>query len=166
MSCNSSNFAQLLWKHWRCACGFWKCMDTIWKIDILLTLFIFSSPELKAQVRFLAHLSSKLKWAFLIAFCLPSVCPLNIYIFDFFRTAGPILTRLGTKLPWAKGIQNCTNEGPPPSSRGDNSKRVKIHWKLLKIFSWTSRPISIKLGTNHPSVKGIQNCTYQGPGPF
>jgi hypothetical protein len=34
---------------------------------------------------------------------------------------------------------------------------------LKKIFfSTTSRPISIKLGTNHPYVKGIQNCTNQG----
>jgi hypothetical protein len=38
---------------------------------------------------------------------------------------------------------------------------------LKKIFfSRTSRPISIKLGTNHPYVKGIQNCPNQGPGPF
>jgi hypothetical protein len=38
---------------------------------------------------------------------------------------------------------------------------------LKKIFfSRTSKPISIKLGTNHPLVKGIQNCTNQGPGPF
>jgi hypothetical protein len=100
---------------------------------------------------FLAHLSWKLKWAFLIVRRL-SVCLLNIYIFNFFfRTAGPILTRLGTKHPWAKGIQNCTDEGQPPSPRGDNSERVKIHWKLLKIvFSRTSRTISIKLDTNHP----------------
>jgi hypothetical protein len=33
-------------------------------------------------------------------------------------------------------------------------------------FSRTSRPISIKLGTNHPWVKGILNCTNEGPGPF
>jgi hypothetical protein len=38
---------------------------------------------------------------------------------------------------------------------------------LKKIFfSRTSKPISIKLGTNHPQVEGIQNCTNQGPGPF
>jgi hypothetical protein len=37
---------------------------------------------------------------------------------------------------------------------------------LKKIFSITSRPISLKLGTNYPEVKGIQNCTNQGPGPF
>jgi hypothetical protein len=32
-----------------------------------------------------------------------------------------------------------------------------------KIFSRTSKPISMKLGTNHPSVKGIQECTNEGP---
>jgi hypothetical protein len=41
-------------------------------------------------------------------------------------------------------------EGDSTSPRGDNSKRVKIHWKFLKIFSRTSRSISIKLGTNYP----------------
>ena len=50
----------------------------------------------------------------------------NLRIF-FSRTTGPILSRLGTEHPWAKGTQNCTNEGQPPSRRGDNSKRVKIH---------------------------------------
>jgi hypothetical protein len=38
---------------------------------------------------------------------------------------------------------------------------------LKKIFFLrTSRPISIKLGTNHPYVKRIHNYTNQGPGPF
>jgi hypothetical protein len=37
---------------------------------------------------------------------------------------------------------------------------------LEKFFSRTSRPISMKLGTNHPWVKGIPNCTNQVPGPF
>jgi hypothetical protein len=27
-------------------------------------------------------------------------------------------------------------------------------------------PISIKLGTNYPWIKGILNCSYQGPGPL
>jgi hypothetical protein len=54
-----------------------------------------------------------------------------------------------------------------PSPRGDNSKRVKIHWKFLKIFFFrTSKPISVKLGTNHPWVKGILNCSNKGPDPF
>jgi hypothetical protein len=37
---------------------------------------------------------------------------------------------------------------------------------LKKIFSRTSRPISIKLGINHPWVKGILNCLHKGPGPL
>ena len=34
------------------------------------------------------------------------------------------------------------------------------------IFSTTNRPISIKLGTNHPWSKEILNCTNKGPGPL
>jgi hypothetical protein len=39
---------------------------------------------------------------------------------------------------------------------------------ILKIifFSRTSRTISIKLGINHPWVKGILNCSNKGPGPL
>jgi hypothetical protein len=37
---------------------------------------------------------------------------------------------------------------------------------LKKIFSRTSRPISIKLGINHPWVKGILNCSNKGSGPL
>jgi hypothetical protein len=32
-----------------------------------------------------------------------------------------------------------------------------------KFFSRTGRPISIKLGTNHPWVKEIFDCTNKGP---
>jgi hypothetical protein len=35
-----------------------------------------------------------------------------------------------------------------------------------KIFSRTSRPISIKLGTNNPCVNRILNCSNKGPGSF
>jgi hypothetical protein len=38
---------------------------------------------------------------------------------------------------------------------------------LKKIFfSSTSRLISIKLGTNHPYVTGILNCSNKGPSPL
>jgi hypothetical protein len=33
-----------------------------------------------------------------------------------------------------------------------------------KFFSRTSRPITIKLGMNHPWVQGILNCSNEGPG--
>ena len=86
----------------------------------------------------------------------------------FSRTTGPILTRLGTNHPWVEGIEVCSYEGDNPSPRGDNSKRVKIHWIFfLRIFIFrTSRPNSIKLGTNYPWMKGIQVCSNKGPGPL
>jgi hypothetical protein len=38
---------------------------------------------------------------------------------------------------------------------------------LKTIFSSrTSRPISIKFGTNHPWVKRIKDCSKDGPGSF
>jgi hypothetical protein len=37
---------------------------------------------------------------------------------------------------------------------------------LTKIFSRTSRLISIKLGTKHPWVKGIPIFSNKGPGPL
>ena len=40
--------------------------------------------------------------------------------------------------------------------KGDNYEKVKIHLQNLKIFSRTTGPISTKLGTKHPLVKGIQ----------
>jgi hypothetical protein len=58
-------------------------------------------------------------------------------------------------------------EGDGPSPRGDNCERVKIHRNFFKIFfPRTSRPKSIKLGTNYPLVKRIQVCSNKGPGPL
>ena len=69
---------------------------------------------------------------------------------------------------WNKKQRNldCRNEGGCFTPRGGNSKRVRMHWKSLKIFSRTSGPISIKLGTNHSWVKEILNCSNKGPGPL
>jgi hypothetical protein len=54
-------------------------------------------------------------------------------------------------------IQVCSNKGWCPSLRGDNSKRVKIHKKYLKIFFFrTTGPISTRLGTNHSWGEGIE----------
>jgi hypothetical protein len=143
----------------------------------IIVLFNSRMLEQMSLGWFLAHLSWKLKWAILIAGCplsvRPSVrltvCPsVNFYIFDFFsRTTKPISTRLLTDHPWGKGFQVCSNEGDRPSPRGDNSKRVKMYCKFLKIFfSRTSRPNSIKLDTNYPWDKGIQVCSNKGPGPL
>jgi hypothetical protein len=84
----------------------------------------------------------------------------------FSRTTGPILTRLGTNHPWRKRIQFYIKEVDSPSLRGDNSERVQIHRTFLKIFSRTSGPKSIKLGTNYPLVRRIQVCSNKGPGPL
>ena len=85
----------------------------------------------------------------------------------FSRTNEPISTKLGTKHPWVKGIQVCSNEGPRPFPRGDNNEIAKIHWRNSKIFfSRTNEPISTKLGTKHPWVKGIQVCSNEGPCSF
>jgi hypothetical protein len=83
----------------------------------------------------------------------------------FSRATWPILTRLNTNHPWVKGIQVCSKEGDSPSPRGDNSERVKMHRKFLRIFfSRISWPKSIKLGTNYPWMKGIYVCSNKGPG--
>ena len=34
-------------------------------------------------------------------------------------------TKLGTKHPWVKGIQVCSNEGLRPFTRGDNNEKAK-----------------------------------------
>ena len=66
-----------------------------------------------------------------------------------------------------KGIQVCSNEGPWPFPRGDNNEIAKIHWWNFKIFfSRTTWPISTKLGTKHPWLKGIQDRSKVGPRPF
>ena len=43
------------------------------------------------------------------------------------RTNGPISTKLGTKHPWVKGSQVCSNKGPLPFPRGENNEILKIH---------------------------------------
>jgi hypothetical protein len=67
-----------------------------------------------------------------------------------------------------EGIQVGSNEGGFPFPRGDNtcSKRVKIHWIFLKIFSRTRRPNSIKLNATYPWVKGSQVYLNKGPCPL
>jgi hypothetical protein len=53
-----------------------------------------------------------------------------------------------------------------PHLQGEIISKSKNTQKFLKkIFSRTSMPISRKVSTNHPSVKGIQNCSNTGPSP-
>jgi hypothetical protein len=60
------------------------------------------------------------------------------------------------------GIQVCSNEGESPSSRGDNSKRVRLHCNLKKMFSRTSQPKAIKLGTNYRCVREFKFVQIKG----
>jgi hypothetical protein len=102
--------------------------DGVW-MTIRTEQYIFSSTELKAQVSY----SDRPLSVVCLAGRLSVRLSVNFYIFDFFsRTTGPILTRLGTNHFWGEGILNCSNEGDYNclSSRGDNSKRVKIHWNF------------------------------------
>ena len=78
---------------------------------------------------FLAYLSWKLKWAFLIN-CCPSICLWTFHIFIFFsRTTGTISAKLSTKHPWLVRIHVYTNKGPRPFLKGDNNEIAKIHWR-------------------------------------
>jgi hypothetical protein len=125
-------FSDADWLICSCVWMFFHCIIvSVSRLTILSLVYCYLTQT------FLAHLSWKLKWAILIAFCLSSVfLYVNFYIFDLFsRTTGPILTKLGTNHPWgswSEGIQFCPNEGDWLSPRGHNSKRVKIQWQFLK----------------------------------
>jgi hypothetical protein len=64
-----------------------------------------------------------------------------------------------------KGFQVCSNKGLSPLQRGDNHKNVKMEWGHLKIFSRSTGPILIRIGTNHPWREGIQDCSKEGGCP-
>jgi hypothetical protein len=56
----------------------------------------------------------------------------------------------------------------PGVGRGHNRETIFTYVYIEKkiFFSRTSRPISFKLGTNHPWVKGILNSSNKGSGPL
>jgi hypothetical protein len=101
-------------------------------VSQIVLFFFFSSPELKAKVSFSDRWLSVIRLSVYPSVRLSVYPSVNFYIFDFSRTTGPILTRLGTNHPWVKGIQVCSKEGDSPSPRGDNSERVKIQRIFLK----------------------------------
>ena len=123
-------------------------------VQIILGWMEFKFVQIKGQVLFKGrdnHKNLKMGWS-------------NLNILS--RTTGLILARLGTNHPRIKRIQVSLKEGGTPSPMGDNSKIVKIHRNFFKIFfSRTSRPKSIKFGTNYRLVKTIQVCSNKGPVP-
>ena len=181
-----------------------------------ILLYIISS-------NFIAHLSWKLKWAFLIACCLSvrlSVCPsenfshfqllLQNHLANFNQTCHKAsvgegdsslfkwrvtpfsrgrqywkckiilkifknlllqnrlayLNQTWHKASLGRGIQVCTNEGPRPFPRDDNSENIKLYWKYLNIFfSKITGPISTEHNTEHLWMERIQACSNEGPRP-
>jgi hypothetical protein len=60
---------------------------------------------------------------------------------------------------WSPGVKRSHN-------RENHIHLLNVYIEEKNIFFRASRPISIKLGTNHPWVKGILNCSNRGPGPL
>ena len=148
----------------------YTCISQIGKRKTKITCKCYeSSPKHK----FLAHLSWKLKWAFLITCCLsvclsvcPSVCKCFTFSFSFQEPQG----------------QFQPNLGQASMGDGDSSlfKWIKVHalfqgeiigkyWKYtvnFKIFFLrTTGPILTKHGPKHDWVKGIQVCSNEGSCP-
>ena len=121
-------------------------------------------------VKFLGHLSRMLKWAFLSTICSLSVVVVVVVVIFVNFSHFPLLQNHWANFnqTWHKasldeGVQICSNEGPCSFSRGYNYKMMKVNWRNLKIFfSRTPEPISTKLCTKHPWVKGIQDFTNKG----
>ena len=66
-----------------------------------------------------------------------------------------------------KGIKFSANKGPHLFPRGDHYEMAKIHRRNFKMFfSRSAGPISTKLCTKNPSVKGIQFSANKGPHLF
>ena len=76
-----------------------------------------------------------------------------------FSSPSPKLNQTLHKASLGEGDSIYWNEGPCPFPRGDKYQIVKIHWRNFKVFFLrTTGPISTKLGTEHPWVKGIKIC--------
>ena len=108
----------------------------------------------------LAHLSRRLKRAFLITIGLLSV--LVIIFSNFLLLLQSLCDDFNPtwhKASLVKETLVCSNEGPWAVPREDNNKRVKTFLQNLKVFSRTTGPISTKLDTQHPWVKRIQVCS-------
>ena len=63
------------------------------------------------------------------------------------------------------GFQFYSKEGPLPFQGEIIMKKAKIQ-NLKIVFSRTTCPISIKLYTKQPWMKGIQVCSNEGPRAF
>ena len=106
---------------------------------------------LKQHVIFLAHLSRRLKWAFLI-----KICPLSVVVVVVVVVVAVVVfvvvvnfshfhlllqnhwanfNQIWHNAPLVKGIQGCSNERTHPFPRGDNYKKAKINCWIKKTSS-------------------------------
>ena len=83
-------------------------------------------------------------------------------IIFFFRSNGLILTKHTTKCSWEKGNQVYAKERPHNFQNVDNSENTLATFRKLISSSRTTRPNSIKIGTMHPWVVGIQTYSEEG----
>jgi hypothetical protein len=78
-----------------------------------------------------------------------------------------IIGHIYMKAFWCNVDSKLFTSLSPGVWRGHNRENhiyICLYWKW--IFSRTSWRISIKLGTNHPWVKGILNCSNKGSDPL
>jgi hypothetical protein len=110
---------------------------------------LLSSPELKAQVSF----SDRLLSVDL------SVC--KLLHFRLLQNHWANFNQTWHKLSLGGGFLNFSNEGDCPSDFFFKSSPAPAGQ-----FQSNFVQIIIKLGTNHPLVKGILNFSNKGPGPL
>ena len=128
--------------------------------SLITYVWVFSSPELKAQVSFSDQLSSSVCLSVCLRVCLSihlSVCCLSICnLFTYFTCSPEPLVQFQPN--FAQSIFEWrANEGPCPFPRGVDYKIVKLHWRNLEIFFFrTTGPVSTKLRAKHRLVKGIE----------
>ena len=94
----------------------------------------------------------------------------------FSRTSGLISRRLGTKHPWVKRIQVCSNEGPSPFPNFNKTGHKRHSWvNVLGFFCGFTREFCTHMemyfgeedfSIKHTCVKEVQLCSLEGPSPF
>ena len=136
-------FSQVIIDHWTKSFGF--CMDfmvaqkdmIILERSCIKSMLIDGGHNQNTISFLLAHLSWKLKWAFLITFhpsvCL-SVCPSVCKLFKFSSSSQNHWANFNQT--WHKVSLDIgdSNEGPRFSQRGDNNKTAKIRIRNIKVF--------------------------------
>ena len=110
-------------------------------------------------IEFLAHLSRRLMWAFLMKICLLSVVVVVVVVvnfshFDLLQNYWANFNQTWHKSSLGDGYSGLFKWKAGTFPRGDNYEIAKTHWRILK--SSSQEPIFTKLGTNHLWVKGIR----------